>query len=220
MPKFDNSGDSTKDAEGVLDSIEQSVPSKLKTTFSAFKQLYKHKGKALFATYAIYQYLKYNGYGLKKSVSGEHAYITGAGSGIGRLLALKLAKLGCNITAVDIDKAAADNTVKQITLQGGNAIALKVDVTDADQIHQSAIGAVSAFGDVTILINNAGIVEGKNIFEVNIKSMTYTVKEFMPTMLSNNKGHIVTMASMSGFIGAPKMAEYSATKAAAIAYDE
>ena len=95
-----------------------------------------------------------------------------------------------------------------------------VDVTSPENIADSAKEAISKFGDVTILINNAGIVEGKMVFEVNIKSMTYTVKQFMPAMMRNNKGHIVTMASMSGHIGAPKMAEYSATKAAAIAYDE
>ena len=70
------------------------------------------------------------------------------------------------------------------------------------------------------MINNAGIVQGPKVFDVNIKSMTYTVKEFMPTMIETNRGHIVTMASVSGFVGGTNMAEYAATKAAAIQYDE
>lgn len=81
------------------------------------------------------------------------------------------------------------------------------------------------------MINNAGIVSGKKIlessnemvrktFEVNSLSLAYTVKEFLPQMLKHNKGHIVTIASAAGFIGSPGLADYSASKSAAIGFDE
>ena len=84
---------------------------------------------------------------------------------------------------------------------------------------------------MTILINNAGIVSGKSILEnsdfmikktleVNTIALLITIREFLPAMYKMNKGHIVTIASFSGIVGAPSMAEYSASKAGAIAIDE
>jgi len=84
---------------------------------------------------------------------------------------------------------------------------------------------------VTILINNAGIVSGKRLLdnsdfmikktlEVNTLALLITIREFLPAMYRANKGHIVTLASVSGIVGAPGMTEYSASKAAAIAIDE
>jgi all-trans-retinol dehydrogenase (NAD+) len=114
---------------------------------------------------------------------------------------------------------------------GGYALALKVDVSDPESIRQSAELAVKKFGAVSILINNAGIVSGKKIlensnemikktFEVNSIALAYTVKEFLPKMLELNKGHIVTIASAAGVIGSAGLADYSASKYAAIGFDE
>lgn len=114
---------------------------------------------------------------------------------------------------------------------GGNAISYQVDVSDPKNIKESADFAREHFGDVTILINNAGIVSGKNIlensnemvkktFEVNTLSIFYTTKEFLPNMIEKSKGHIVTISSASGFIGTPGLSDYSASKFAAIGFDE
>ncbi|CAI2372325.1 unnamed protein product [Moneuplotes crassus] len=181
--------------------------------------------------YAAYQYLKNNGYGFKKDVKNEHVYITGAGSGLGKIVSKKLAKLGANITVTDIDLTAAEQTVQEIELEGGNAIAIKVDVSNPENIKESAEIATKRFGNVTILINNAGIVSGKKIldisnelvkktFEVNSLALIYTTKQFLPQMLEMDKGHIVTIASAAGYIGSPGLVDYSASKFAAIGIDE
>lgn len=120
---------------------------------------------------------------------------------------------------------------REITTKGGKAIAIKVDVSNPSDIAQSAKIARKAFGAVSILINNAGIVSGKKIleasnamikktFEVNSIALFYTTKEFLPSMLDRNKGQIVTMASVAGAVGSPGLIDYGASKAAAIAFDE
>lgn len=120
---------------------------------------------------------------------------------------------------------------REITTKGGKAIALKVDVSNPNDIALSAKTARKVFGDVSILINNAGIVSGKKIleasnamikktFEVNTIALFYTTKEFLPSMLDRNKGQIVTIASVGGAVGSPGLIDYGASKAAAIAFDE
>jgi len=142
----------------------------------------------------------------------------------------KLAAKGANVTVVDINQTKAEHTAKEITMMGGNAVAVVADVSDPESIRKSAEFAREHFGDVTILINNAGIVSGKKIlensnemikktFEINSIAMAYTLKEFLPAMLEK-KGHIVTISSVSGFIGTPGLIDYSASKFAALGFDE
>jgi len=97
---------------------------------------------------------------------------------------------------------------------GGNAIGLKADVTKADDIRKSADEARRKYGDVTILINNAGIVFCKPIeeikdnqadltYRVNVMAHGITVREFLPAMKRLDRGHIVTIASVAGTISVP-----------------
>ena len=101
----------------------------------------------------------------KKEVKGEHVYITGAGSGIGRTMAIKLAEMGARISCVDLDGAAANETAREITSAGGDAIGLQCDVTSSSDVTHSGTEARMKYGPVTILINNAGIVSGKKILD-------------------------------------------------------
>eukprot|EP00345_Euplotes_harpa_P001566 CAMPEP_0168321914 /NCGR_PEP_ID=MMETSP0213-20121227/2572_1 /TAXON_ID=151035 /ORGANISM="Euplotes harpa, Strain FSP1.4" /LENGTH=222 /DNA_ID=CAMNT_0008323691 /DNA_START=235 /DNA_END=903 /DNA_ORIENTATION=- len=118
-----------------------------------------------------------------------------------------------------------------IQTAGGQAVAIKLDVTSVEDIHNAAETAKSKFGDVDILINNAGIVSGKKIvdldkrsidmtFMVNSVSHVYIVKEFLPAMIKRNKGHVVTIASAAATVGLPTGADYSASKFAAFGFDE
>ena len=172
-----------------------------------------------------------NGYLPKKSVAGEHIFITGGGSGLGRRTAVILSKLGAKITVVDVNIEGANKTVDMIKEAGGEGLALKWDITDPENIAKSAKEAREKFGDVTILINNAGIVSGKKILDVSHKQaeMTlkvntlahvYTVKEFLPSMIEKNHGHIVSIASAAGLAGTPGLVDYCASKSGAIGFDE
>ena len=179
----------------------------------------------------VYSVLKNHGLLPKKSVKGEHVFITGGGNGIGRLMSIILAKQGAKVTVSDINKEWAEETAKMITEKGGEAIAVQCDVTSVEQISESAKTARESFGDVTILINNAGIVSGKKILEishklaektlqVNTLAHIYTVKEFLPSMIKKNHGHIVSIASSAGLVGCPGLVDYCASKYGAVGFDE
>lgn len=101
----------------------------------------------------------------RKDVRGEIIFLTGAGSGIGRMMALKFAKLGATIVCVDINQMANDSTVQEIKDQGLSAYGYKCDCSSREDIYRVAELVKKDVGDVTILINNAGIVSGKKFLE-------------------------------------------------------
>lgn len=179
----------------------------------------------------VYMFLKSQGLWFKKSIKGQHVFITGAGSGIGRKMAIMLSQRGAKISVTDINLAGAEETVKLISNKAGHALAIKLDVTNVEDIHNAAETAKAKFGEVDILINNAGIVFGKSItdltkknidsvFTINSVAHLYTAKEFLPSMLKRNKGHIVTISSAGGTVGVANSSDYSASKFAAFGFDE
>lgn len=96
-----------------------------------------------------------------KSIFGEIALITGAGSGIGRLIALRLAKLGAKIVLWDVNTAGLEQTKVLIERDGGEAHTYFCDVTDRSQVYETADKVRQDVGNVSLLVNNAGIVNGK-----------------------------------------------------------
>lgn len=179
----------------------------------------------------LYAVLKNYGYLPKKSVKGQHIFITGAGSGIGKQMALRFSALGAKISLVDINKSAVDKLAEEITSKGQNAIGIECNVISSDSVYAAAKKANEVFGPVNILINNAGIVSGKKILEVpenmvektiaiNTTSHAYTVKAFLPSMLKENKGHIVTISSAAGTLGVCGLSDYCASKFGAFGFDE
>ncbi|CAH0564161.1 unnamed protein product [Brassicogethes aeneus] len=171
---------------------------------------------------------KYHNY---KDVKGEIALVTGGGGGLGRLLALRLAKLGATVVLWDINVAGLEETVNLVNSIGGKAFAFKCDISDKDDVYKAAEITRQEVGDVQILINNAGIATGdtllatpdhliKKTFEVNVIAHFWTVKSFLPKMIEKNHGHIVTVASMAGFVGSNKLVTYCATKYAAVGFDD
>jgi all-trans-retinol dehydrogenase (NAD+) len=175
--------------------------------------------------------LKNYGYLPKKSVKGEHVFITGAASGIGRKMAMQLAALGARISVTDVNLEGAEETVEMIKKAKGQAAAFQCDVTSVDDVKKAAEAARKEFGAVTMLINNAGIVTGKKILEtskkecdltynVNAISHMYTVQEFLPSMLKHDHGHIVSIASMAGTVGTAGLGDYSGSKFAAFGFNE
>lgn len=104
-----------------------------------------------------------NGVLPRKSVEGKKVLITGSGSGIGRLMALEFAKLGAEVVIWDVNKDGAEETKNQVVKAGGKASTFVVDLSQYKDIHKVAKETKEAVGDIDILINNAGIVTGKNI---------------------------------------------------------
>lgn len=167
----------------------------------------------------------------RHDITGQVALITGGGSGIGRLLCLKLAKKGAKVITWDINAAGNEETVRQVEALGHECSACTVDLCDKEDIYRAADELKGRGVKVDILVNNAGIVTGRNFlqspdslvektFAVNILSHFWTVKAFLPAMLTSNRGHIVTVASMAGKIGVNKLTDYCSSKFAAVGFDE
>ncbi|TMW55540.1 hypothetical protein Poli38472_010422 [Pythium oligandrum] len=163
----------------------------------------------------------------QKSVKGDVVLVTGGGMGIGRLLALKFARLGAVVIVWDLNQEIGDKVVAEIEALGGKAKAYKVDVTNRAMVYSTAEQVIEAFGGVDILINNAGIVDGNAFLEckdsmiertmsVNATAHFWTIKAFLPGMLKRNKGHLVSIASAAGIFGCGGMVDYSASKYAAV----
>ena len=159
----------------------------------------------------------------EKSLTGMCAVVTGAGHGIGRELARQLAGQGVRVACWDKDGEAAQEVAEQIREMGGKAVAVTVDVSDQKSVEAAARSTVAELGDVTLLINNAGIMpckpflsftsqEVEQQFSVNVLSHFWTVKQFLPRMIELEQGHIVAMSSVAGVNGAPNLTPYCSTK--------
>jgi len=167
----------------------------------------------------------------RKEVKGQRVLITGAGSGIGRLLSHQFAKLGCTLVLVDVNKAANEETAQSLKDYGVSAHAYCCDLSRREDVYKVLDKVKTDVGDIDILINNAGIVSGKKILEcpdglmqktmdVNASAHFWTTKALLPGMLERKRGHVVTIASLAGTIGISGLVDYCASKFAAVGFDE
>ena len=156
------------------------------------------------------------------------AIITGAGSGIGRAIALRLARDGWDIGVLDRDPAGAAATAAQVRQLGRQAALATADVGQRGQM-QDAVGQLrAALGPVGVLVNNAGILrtapfmditeaDWRATLSVNLDGVFHGCQAVLPAMLAQGAGCIVNMSSWTGKKGVPNHAAYSASKAAVIA---
>ncbi|XP_062357818.1 epidermal retinol dehydrogenase 2 [Cinclus cinclus] len=168
----------------------------------------------------------------KKNVRGEIVLITGAGSGIGRLLAIKFAALGATVVLWDINQEALNCAVRVARENGAGRVHSYVcDCSRRQDVYRVADQVKKEVGDVSILINNAGVVIGKRFLdspdslvdktmEVNTMAHFWTYKAFVPAMIAANRGHLVSIASCAGLCGGSQISDYCASKFAAIGFAE
>ncbi|XP_069341627.1 estradiol 17-beta-dehydrogenase 11 [Eulemur rufifrons] len=165
----------------------------------------------------------------RKSVTGEIVLITGAGHGIGRLTAYEFAKLKSKLVLWDINKHGIEETAAECKRLGASVRAYVVDCSNREDIYNCAKKVKTEVGDVSILVNNAGIVYTSDLFaaqdpqiektfEVNILAHFWTTKAFLPAMMESNHGHIVTVASLAGYIVVPFLLAYCSSKSAAVGF--
>jgi len=166
-----------------------------------------------------------------KNLTNQLVLITGAGKGIGRLMALRFSEEGSRLVLWDIDEDSVAGVAREIQDAGGVAWFHRCDVTDRELVYALAEAVKSNIGKVDVLVNNAGVVSGRpflectdeqlrRTMEVNIIAHFWTVKAFLPAMLEDDHGHIVTISSAAGLTGAPYLVDYSASKFAAVGFDE
>ncbi|KAG8454325.1 hypothetical protein GDO86_000823 [Hymenochirus boettgeri] len=165
----------------------------------------------------------------RKSVGGEIVLITGAGHGIGKNTAKLFANLQCVLVLWDINQQGIEETAAECRQIGARVYTYVVDCCKREEIYTAANKVKQDVGDVGILINNAGIIfcadgltikdeQIQKMFEVNILAHFWTTRAFLPSILQNNHGHIVTVASTAGFVGVPYMMHYCSSKFAAFGF--
>jgi NAD(P)-dependent dehydrogenase (short-subunit alcohol dehydrogenase family) len=159
-----------------------------------------------------------------KRFNDKHAIVTGAGSGIGAALCRALGGAGATVVCTDIDGDAAERTAATL---GGNALAARLDVTDAAAVQQTVDDVIDRAGRLDLMVNNAGIVWGGDtelltldqwnaIIDVNLRGVVHGVAAAYPQMVKQGHGHIVNTASMAGLTAAGQITSYVATKHAVV----
>lgn len=157
-------------------------------------------------------------------LQGKVAIVTGAGQGLGRSTALRFATEGAKVVVADMNRVTAHDTVKTINSSGGEAIAVIVDVSLAQDAEKMATDTLAAFGRIDILVNNAATFgSGKHIAEideedwdrvmrVNLKGPFLCSKFVIPPMLRQGSGSVVFVSSMSGVVANEMQADYNTSK--------
>ncbi|NXP67480.1 RDHE2 dehydrogenase, partial [Chloropsis cyanopogon] len=166
--------------------------------------------------------------GRKRCFAGEIVLITGSANGIGRQVALKLAPLGVTLVLWDIDDEGNKETSRLAQQNGASRVFVyHCDCSNREEVYEQAEKVKKEVGDVTILINNAGILIGKKFleltdedfertFKINFFAQIWTCKAFLPAMVACNRGHLVSTASGAGLLGLYRVTDYCASKSAVI----
>lgn len=161
-------------------------------------------------------------------LQGKNAIITGGAKGIGKAIALRLARDGANIGIFDIDKDLAETTAQEVAQNGVQTVAVKCDVTDQAQVKQAVDTFIAKFGAIDILINNTGIDRSQffvdtnsalweKMIDVNYKSFLTVTHACLPHMIEKQSGNIVSLGSDAGRVGNSGEVVYCGTKAAIMA---
>ena len=157
------------------------------------------------------------------------AFITGAAKGIGKAIALSMAKHGANLILTDILEEELRETARQAADFGGKVKAVCLDVSDEAAVRAAVDTGIQEFGKIQILINNAGIYPGRNflasnsdqwkqIIDINILGTMYPTHALLPHMIENGYGRIVNIASVAGVYGIRYFVDYSMTKGAILSF--
>lgn len=167
-----------------------------------------------------------------KSLKGKIAVVTGAGSGIGRALALDLGRRGCRVAASDINREAAVETVQKVKAAGGEARAYGLDVSDRDAVYAHAASVRKDFkAPANLIINNAGVGLAATVQEmkwddfewlmgINFWGVCHGTQAFLPQLIESGDGHIVNVSSLYGMISGPLTSAYNAAKFGVRGYTE
>ncbi len=164
-----------------------------------------------------------------KDLNNKVAVITGAGSGIGRALALALAQQGCRLAISDVNDTGLAETVA--ALEDADVKSYRLDVADRDAIYAHAEAVVKDFGQVNLVINNAGVAlsasvremtdeDFKWVMDIDFWGVAHGSRAFLPHLIASGDGHLVNISSVFGLIGVPKQSAYNAAKFAVRGFTE
>jgi NAD(P)-dependent dehydrogenase (short-subunit alcohol dehydrogenase family) len=161
------------------------------------------------------------------SCEGKTALVTGSAQGLGQVIALGLAQFGAKLILADV--TYPDNTARQVEAMGTNCLAIQTDISDELQVENLAANALSAYGKVDLLINNAGISqlshtpteslpiqEWDRIMNINLRGTFLCCQKIGKQMIDGGGGNIINIATTAGITGVPRAPAYCASKAGVI----
>ena len=165
------------------------------------------------------------------AVTGKVAAVTGAGSGIGRALALGLARRSARLALSDVDEAGLQETAAAARALGAEVLTERLDVADRDAVVAHAEAVAGNFSVVHQIYNNAGIAFSRLVLEsdwedyervlaVNLWGVIHGTKAFLPHLVASGDGHVVNISSLNGYLAQPKMSHYCASKFAVRGFTE
>ncbi|HKG16885.1 MAG TPA: SDR family NAD(P)-dependent oxidoreductase [Solirubrobacteraceae bacterium] len=166
------------------------------------------------------------------NLRGSTVLVTGAGSGIGRELALLAARRGADLVICDVDEPGLAEVETAVRDRGGRVLARRVDVASRDQMRDFAEAVQAEAGPVDLLVNNAGVGLGAGFLDteledwdwvlaVNLLGVVHGCHFFVPRMVERGAGgHVVNLSSMAGFFASPSLAAYSTSKFAVLGLSE
>ena len=165
------------------------------------------------------------------SVRGKVAAVTGAGSGIGRALAVELARRGARLAVSDVDPFGLAETVEQVTATGAQVSGQELDVTDRDAVCAWADSVVQLYGAAHQVYNNAGIALHRSVLDsdwadyervlgVNLWGVVHGTKAFLPHLVASGDGHVVNISSLNGYLAQAGMSHYCTSKFAVRGFTE
>lgn len=162
------------------------------------------------------------------SLSGRVALVTGAASGIGLAVARRLAQAGALVALGDVDSEGAKEAARDIEGEGAQALAVALDVADADSALEAVQDVQSRWGPIDVLVNNAGVgtagtiltttpTEWDRMMTINVKGIFHVCRAAVPAMMARRRGVIINISSVAATVGLKDRAAYSASKGAVLA---
>ena len=160
--------------------------------------------------------------------NGQTALVTGAGRGIGKTIAVKLAESGLDIAIADMNPVS-DDVLREIEEYGTKCLAFQLDVTDVESVDSVVKKIIDETGGIHILVNNAGITQDNlfmrmkpeqwsQVIDVNLNGVFHVTKAVIRTMVKQHSGRIINISSVVGFSGNPGQVNYSSTKSGLIGF--
>ena len=156
-------------------------------------------------------------------LSGKRAVVTGAGRGIGRSIALALAQAGADVAVTARTSSEIEQLVAELQAFGSRGLAIPCDVTDSEQVKSMATTFIESLGGIDILVNNAGNAGSHKfsnhpdelwhrMLSINLTSVYYVTKAFVPSLIEQRYGRIINIASIASRVGGSYIAAYTAAK--------